>query len=74
VLLATAAFPGAPAQKFWQDKYTGKNLLWYVTSNRSFQGAMEKLEQKKNEAAQAAAAAQPAAKGVTKPPMPVKKS
>jgi hypothetical protein len=74
VLLATIAIPGAPAQKFWQDKYAGKNLLWYVTSNRSFHGAMEKLEQKKNEAAQAAATAQAAAKGATKPPMPVKKS
>jgi hypothetical protein len=26
--------------KFWQEKFPGKNLLWYATSVRSFQSAM----------------------------------
>jgi len=72
-LLATAAFPSATAQKYWQDKYAGKNLLWYVTSIRSFQSAMEKLEQLKAEAAKAPPPTKASAKSVTRPPQPVKK-
>ncbi len=67
ILLATAVFPTPPAQKFWQEQYPGKNLLWYVTSARSFQGAMEKLEQLKTEAAKSAV------KSPTKPLFPPKK-
>jgi hypothetical protein len=73
-LLATAAFPSAPTQKFWQDKYPGKNLLWYITSIRSFQAAMEKLEQLKAESTKTAPAAKPATKSVTRPPHPPKKN
>ncbi|HTB64328.1 MAG TPA: hypothetical protein VK737_12155 [Opitutales bacterium] len=75
-LLATTILPGPPTQKFWQDKYPGKNLLWYVTSVRSFQTGMEKLENLINEAAKTAKppASAKSAKGLTKPAQPVKKS
>jgi len=75
-LLATVFYSSPPVQKFWQEKFAGKNLLWYVTSVRSFQTAMEKLESLKAEAAKAAAAAAHAkpAKGQTKPPQPPKKA
>ena len=73
VLLATVFYSTPPVQKFWQDKFAGKNLLWYATSVRSFQTAMEKLEGMKVEAAKAAAAAPKGAKGLTKPPQPAKK-
>jgi len=72
-LLATVFFASPPAQKFWQDKYAGKNLLWYATSVRSFQSAMDKLEQLKGEAAKTAHPPAKAAKGLTKPPQPPKK-
>jgi len=75
-MLATLMYPSPPILKFWQDKFAGKNLLWYATSVRSFQAAMEKLDQLKTEAARAAtppAGKTPTAKGLTKPPQPAKK-
>jgi hypothetical protein len=72
VMLATLFYSSPPVVKFWQDKYAGKNLLWYVTSVRSLQSSLDRLEQMKNEAALAAkhAAGQ---KGGTKPAQPAKK-
>ncbi len=73
VLLATVFYSTPPVQKFWQEKFSGKNLLWYATAVRSFQTAMEKMEQMKVDAAKAAAQAKPA-KGQTKSPHPAKKN
>ncbi|HVU37046.1 MAG TPA: hypothetical protein VHC95_01820 [Opitutales bacterium] len=74
-LLASLMYPSPPVVKFWQEKFPGKNLLWYATSVRSFQSAMEKLEQLKGEAARAAAvaAARTSTPKTTKPPLPAKK-
>ncbi len=75
-MLASLMYPSPAVVKFWQEKFAGKNLVWYATSVRSFQSAMEKLEQLKGEAARAASAAQARVstpKGQTKPPVPAKK-
>jgi hypothetical protein len=60
-LLATAFYPSQPAVKFWQEKYAGSNLLWYATSVRSLQAALERLEQMRAASEKAQAAAKPAA-------------
>jgi len=72
-MLATAFYPSPPAVKFWTEKYAGKNILWYATPVRSFQAAMERLENMKGEASRAAAAKAPT-KGSTKSPIPAKKA
>lgn len=73
-MLASLMYPSPAVVKFWQEKFAGKNLLWYATSIRSFQMAMEKLEQLKSDAARAVPAAKASlAKGQTKAPQPVKK-
>ncbi len=59
-LLATAFYPSQPAVKFWQEKYAGSNLLWYATSVRSLQAALERLEQMRAASDKALAAAKPA--------------
>jgi len=71
-MLATLMYPSPPVVKFWQEKLAGKNLLWYATSVRSFQLAMERLEQLKVEAtrvvAQSVPGKKPYVKGQTRSP------
>jgi hypothetical protein len=76
-LIATVLYPCPQVVKYWQDKYAGKNIIWYAITVRSFQSAMEKLEQMKTEATRAASAlpGKSASKPTpgTKPPQPQKK-
>jgi hypothetical protein len=72
-LIASAYYPSKPAVKFWEEKYAGGHLQWYATSVRSLLGALERLEQLKDESEkvgrqQAAVVAK--ATGGTKPPLP----
>jgi hypothetical protein len=46
-MLATAFYSSPPAVKFWQEKYAGRNLVWYSASVRSLQSALERLEHAK---------------------------
>ena len=74
-LIATVLYPSPQVVKFWQDKYSGKNLIWYALTLRSFQSAMEKLENLKAESTRTAPAAHKPAKspGGTKAPFAPKK-
>jgi len=76
-LLATVLYPSPQVVKFWQDKYAGKNIIWYGLTVRAFQTAMEKLEQVKADAAKAAqqqaAKSTPKSAGGAQPPQPQKK-
>jgi len=75
-LIGTVLYPAPPVVKFWQDKYAGKNIIWYALTMRSFQSAMERIEQMKPDGPRAAPAAKPAAtksSGNTKSPLPHKK-
>jgi hypothetical protein len=76
-LIGTLLYPSPQVVKFWSDKYAGKNIIWYALTVRSFQAAMEKLEQLKAETNRTAHAlpAKTSAKpsGGTKPPHPSKK-
>jgi hypothetical protein len=76
-LIATVLYPAPPAVKYWQDKYAGKNIIWYALTVRSFQSAMEKLEQLKTESTRTAHPTTPKAhsksSGGTKSPLSLKK-
>jgi len=75
-LMATAFYPSQPAVKFWDEKYGGSgHVQWYATSVKSLLGALERLEQLKDEserasAQQAAAEKRAKTKGGTKTPIP----
>ncbi len=76
-LIATVLYPSPQVVKFWQEKYAGKNIIWYVLTVRSFQSAMEKIEHLKPEGARAAppppTKASSRSSGNTRPPQSHKK-
>jgi hypothetical protein len=68
-LLATAFYPSQPAVKHWEEKYQagGGHVQWYATSVRSLMGALERLEQMRDESEKISQQMAGAKGGGTKP-------
>jgi hypothetical protein len=69
-MIATAFYPSQPVVKFWEDKYKENgHIQWYATSVRSLLGALERLEQLKEEV-EKVSQQQAVVKAGTRAPMP----
>lgn len=48
VMIATAYYLSKPARTFWEERFEGSHIIWYVASLSSVAGALERVTSEMN--------------------------